>query len=238
MAARAPPVEALRKRFEIDIGGVDDAEEFGARPRRYVAGRRRDRLDPMLATGFGDVDGIFEINGRVIVGKDDAVAAERDSRAGDLLGRSGLGLRFGRAISGKVKGRATGAAKIAARRPERQRRRAGKKVKERRRLDRFDAEAKRIARQRHAAIDVSAHETMAALAGADVAHARTDLAKHAGLGERPGVVIDEAQTGRPSSFSHRPHRVSRKLAQPSRSIRWRSAKPCARQADSTPGTSA
>jgi len=149
-------IEVFREALQIDIGGVDATEEFGARLGAHVARRHRDRLHPALMARRRDVRGVFEEDHGVVVGESDGGAAEFDRGARDGLGRGLLRAGTNFAALRDFVVLAKGAGEIAARRSERQHRAAGVKVIERLLLDRIDAESGRqsVRRQDHMAVDV------------------------------------------------------------------------------------
>ncbi len=87
MRQRQVLVEFFGECFQIDIGRVHELEEGASRLGRNVAGRHRDRFDPLLATCFGRVDCVFGPDDRIVVGVGDARAPQFFRGGGDGLRR-------------------------------------------------------------------------------------------------------------------------------------------------------
>jgi hypothetical protein len=208
-------VEALGERLEVHVRGVHVPVEFGARRGADLAGSDRDGGDAVLAAGIRHVDGVFEEDHRVVVRERDAAAAELGRRAGDRLGRGAVGERVRLARLADVPVLTEPAGQVAARRPERQHRGPGQEVIERLLLDRIDAEAARTAvRREHDLVVVPlANEAHAALALAQLAEARAQIALHPPVFEEvpvprgPHPGIDRGAHGR-SNYRTRRNRLT------------------------------
>ncbi len=88
VAAADLPVEALAKRFQIDVDRIHAAEELFSRILRNVAGRNRHVFDTALVAGRCHIDSVFEEDDRVVVGIRHAAAAIVLRRYGNVLRRS------------------------------------------------------------------------------------------------------------------------------------------------------
>jgi len=62
-------VEVFGEAFEIDVGGVHVLVEFLAGFGADVSGGDGDGVDVQVAASFGDIDGVFEKDGRIVIGK-------------------------------------------------------------------------------------------------------------------------------------------------------------------------
>ena len=140
VAAGDLPVEFLGERLQVDIGGVDAAEEVLPRPIGDVARGYRDGLHTDLTAGIGDVGGVLVEDHGIVVGECDGAAAESSGRGGDRLR-----LRFGLqpihlSALRDVVVLTELAREVAAGSTEGEHRRTRQEVVERLLLDRVDAE--------------------------------------------------------------------------------------------------
>ena len=134
-------IELVGEALQIDVGGVHRFVERRPGGLGDIAGGDRHGLDAQGMARLGRVDGVFRPDDRIVVGKGDAAAAEPRGGGGDGLG---LGLFAGRLnVAAPRHGPilAELAAQVAARRAEREDRRAGIELVERFLFDRIDAEA-------------------------------------------------------------------------------------------------
>ena len=161
-ARAALGVEALGEALQIDIRRVHASEQALARLGANEAGGHGDVLHASRATGGCGVERVFHEDDRVVVGVSDAGAAQPFGRARNRVRRRMRAQARDFAALRDVPVLAERAGEIAARRPERQHRRARQKVIERLLLDRIDAEPGRspVAGQLHAGavLTRAAHE--------------------------------------------------------------------------------
>src|SRR5262249_4925385 len=141
------------------------------------------RLDPALSAGPGRVDGVLGPEHRVVVGEGHALATQRFSPDGDLLGRGPLAQRLDLLGLGDRPVLAELTPQVAARRAEGQDARAGVEVVQRLLLDRVDAEPRPLAvsGQDHPAVRVLADEAEPPVAVLERAGARAEVADDAAV---------------------------------------------------------
>ena len=171
-------VEILGEGFQVDICRIDIAEESGPRLVRQIACRHHDRLHPRFPAGNRHVVSIFMEDDRIVIGEGDGAAAELGGGPGNRL-RLRLGLhRVHLAALRGVVVLAEIAGQIAARRAERQHRRAGQEMVQRLLLDRIDAEARgsAIGGQHDPVVLPCPHETQPARTFLQLAISRAQLA--------------------------------------------------------------
>ena len=183
MAAADLVIETIGERLEIDVGRVHRLEEFGARFRIDVTGRYGHRLDAALATGGRHVDRILEEDDRVVVRVGDAAATEFSGGLRKTLGRRAVGQRVHFPRLAHVPVLAELAGEVAARGAERQHAGARVEMVERFLFDRIDTESRRatVGDQLDFVVEALAHITQAALAFAQTAVARADVALQASI---------------------------------------------------------
>ncbi len=166
-------------------------------------------LTPRARQAVCGVERVFHENDRIVIGVGDAGAAEPLGGAGDRFRRGMRAQARHFAALRDVMVLAEGAGEIAARRPERENRRAGKKVVERLLLDRVDAESGRpaVAGELHprAVLTRAAHEAQAPLSRANLAEARAQAALDPPILELRPISDIDARFG---FCVHRPSAVS------------------------------
>ena len=172
------PVEVVGEALEVDIGGVDGAEELVARsgadpPRGDGHGQQ-----PHLVAGDGGVDGVLGEDDRVVVGEGHPHGSHVGRGPGQGPGGGGRGEGVELPGGGDLPVLAVLARQVAARRPEGQDRRAGQHVRQGLLLDGVQNEAggAPVGGQHNGVPDAGPHEAEPALAVAQGAPARAQLA--------------------------------------------------------------
>ena len=169
-------VEALGERLEVHVRRVHAREQALARLFANEARGDGDVLHATRAAGGRRVERVFHEDDRIVVGVGDARASEPLGRARDRVRHGERAQARHLAALRDVPVLAERAGEVAARRAEREDRRAGQEVVERLLLDRIDAESGRpaVSRQLHAlaVLARAAHEAQAPLPRAHLAEAR------------------------------------------------------------------
>jgi len=138
-------IEALGERLQVDVRGVDPAEELLARLGAHVASSHCDGLHVGFAASLRDVDRVLHEHGRVVVGECDAGATVVPGGCGQLQWRCEIRERVHLARLAHVPVLAELAGEVAARRAEREHCRTRQEMVQRLLLDRVDAEPARTA---------------------------------------------------------------------------------------------
>src|SRR5262245_49952550 len=171
-------VEVLGERLEVDVGGVDVPIELGARILTHVARGHRDRPDPAVVAGVGDVRSVLPEDRWIVVCESHTAAIHFVGNPGQVRGRGPVGECIGLPRLGDIPVLAELAREVAACGAERQHRRARQEVVQRLLLDRVDAEptGSAIAGEHDLVVGAGTDETEAALSLTESACARAYVA--------------------------------------------------------------